>query len=211
MSATSKTLLPIAFLAIVAVGCSGPEDPAASPTPDGGAPGSAPANDSTRTFSIGDRVEIEASNHWVPCVVVENHPDAIMRVRCEAYPALSRGEGVYTVDRDNPAAVRHATGQTGTVVTAPAAPSTREQDPTPAGLKLGEYACYGSGGRILAGLGFIVLAGNRYTDPDGGNAGSFAITGTTVAFRGGHLDGETGRDLRGHSFTMGDQAECEPY
>ncbi|MBK5255565.1 MAG: hypothetical protein JJE39_05995 [Vicinamibacteria bacterium] len=29
-----------------------------------------------------------------------------------------------------------------------------------AGLKIGEYACYGSGGRILAGLGFKVLPGN---------------------------------------------------
>lgn len=79
------------------------------------------------------------------------------------------------------------------------------------GLKLGEYACYGSGGRILGGLGFIVLPGNRYSDPDGDDVGSYSINGATVAFQGGHLDGQSGRDLRGHNFTIGSQAECEPY
>jgi hypothetical protein len=159
-------------------------------------------------FAVGDRVEIEASGHWVPCVVAENHPDAIMRVSCEEYPALSRAAGVYTVDRDNPRAVRKATGKVGKSTTP--APTPRRAA-GPAGLKVGEYACYGSGGRILAGLGFKVLPGNRYTDLEGGNAGSFSLSGTTVTFRGGHLGGQTGRDLRGHSFTLGAQAECEPY
>jgi hypothetical protein len=159
-------------------------------------------------FAVGDKVEIEASGHWVPCVVAENHPDAIMRVRCEEYPALSRAAGVYTVDRDNPRAVRKATGKSGKIATP--APTPRPVV-GPAGLKVGEYACYGSGGRILAGLGFKVLPGNRYTDLEGGNAGSFSVSGATVTFRGGHLGGQTGRDMRGHSFTLGTQAECEPY
>jgi hypothetical protein len=159
-------------------------------------------------FAVGDKVEIEASGHWVPCVVAENHPDAIMRVRCEEYPALSRVAGVYTVDRDNPQAVRKATGKIGKIAT-PA--PTQRPVAGPAGLKVGEYACYGAGGRILAGLGFKVLSGNRYTDLEGDNEGSFSISGTTVTFRGGHLAGQTGRDLRGHNFTLGTQAECEPY
>jgi hypothetical protein len=159
-------------------------------------------------FALGDKVEIEASGHWVPCMVVENHPDAIMRVSCEEYPALSRAAGVYTVDRDNPRAVRRATGKIGKIATP--APTPRPAA-GPAGLKVGEYACYGSGGRILAGLGFEVLPGNRYTDLEDDNEGSFSISGTTVTFRGGHLGGQTGRDLRGHSFTLGAQAECEPY
>lgn len=161
-----------------------------------------------QSFAVGDKVEIEASNHWVPCVVSENQPPSVMRVRCEEYPALSRQEGIFIVDRDNPSAVRHATGQIGRI--ARALPPSREV-PGPAGLKVGEYACYGSGGRPMIGLGFKVLSRNRYTDLDDDNAGSFSISGTTVSFDDGHLDGQTGRNLRGHSFTIGTQAECEPY
>jgi len=159
-------------------------------------------------FAVGDKVEIEASGHWVPCVVAENLPDVIMRVRCEEYPALSRAAGVYTVDRGNPRAVRKATGKTGKIATPAPAPRPVAG---PAGLKVGEYACYGVGGRILLGLGFKVLPGNRYTDLEGGNAGSFSVSGATVTFQGGHLGGKTGRDMRGHSFTLGAQAQCEPY
>jgi hypothetical protein len=161
-----------------------------------------------QSFAIGDKVEIEASNHWVPCVVAENQPPSVMRVQCEAYPLLSRQEGLFTVDRDNPSAVRHATGQIGKIATV--APPSRELA-GPAGLKAGEYACYGSGGRLMVGLGFKVLSRNRYTDLEDDNAGSFSVDGTNVTFHDGHLDGETGRNLRGHSFTLGDQAECEPY
>ncbi|HEX8411419.1 MAG TPA: hypothetical protein VF883_21350 [Thermoanaerobaculia bacterium] len=161
-----------------------------------------------QSFAVGEKVEIEASNHWVPCVVSENQPPSIMRVQCEEYPSLSRAAGVYPVDRDNPSAVRHATGQTGPIA---AAPPKRQQAAGPAGLKVAEYACYGSGGRPMAGLGFKVLSMNRYTDLEGDDTGSFSISGTTVTFRGGHLDGQTGRDLRGHSFTIARQAECEPF
>ena len=163
---------------------------------------------SSQSFAIGDRVEIEASNHWVPCVVSENQPPSVMRVQCEEYPSLSRGAGAYTVDRDNPSAVRHATGETGPI---PAPPPPPRQVAGPAGLKVGEYACYGSGGRLMIGLGFKVLSPDRYEDLDGGNAGSFSVSGTTVTFRGGHLDGQTGRNLRGHTFTIARQADCEPY
>lgn len=174
--------------------------------------GSDPKTPTTRSaarpFAVGDRVEIEASNHWVPCVVVENEPPSIMRVRCDAYPTLSRDAGIYTVDRDNPTAVRHATGEIGEI--APEPTPSREAAP-PAGLKRGEYACYGSGGRVMAGVGFKVLSGDRYEDLEGNERGSFSISGTTVRFRGGHLDGQEGRDLRGHNFTIAGQAECEPY
>lgn len=158
------------------------------------------------TFAVGDQVEIEASNHWVPCVVSENQPGSIMRVRCSPYPALSRVAGEYIVDRDNPAAVRRATGRIGLQ---PTAPPTPRVVPGPAGLRVGEYACYGSGGRIL--FGFKVLAGNRYADLEGSGSGSFSISGTSVSFRGGSLGGQVGRDLRGHSFTLASKAECEPY
>jgi len=78
------------------------------------------------------------------------------------------------------------------------------------GLKSGEYACFGSGGRPLIGLGFKVQAGGRYTDLDGKNPGTYALNGDQVTFRGGHLDGQTGRDLKGNNFRIGTMASCEP-
>ena len=161
-------------------------------------------------FKIGDRVHIEASNHWVPCVVEENSPPSIMRVRCEAYPKLSRAEGLYGVDRDNERAVRPARAGLPGPITAKTPPRQAAQAGG-GGLKVGEYACYGSGGRILAGLGFTVLSGNRFTDLDGGNAGTYSVNGSTVTFRGGHLGGQTGRELRNYNFRIGAQATCEPF
>src|SRR5947207_11072737 len=70
------------------------------------------------------------------------------------------------------------------------------EKPTSGDLKLGEYACYGSGGSILIGLGFKVQAGNHYTDLDGKEHGTFSISGDTVTFHGGHLDGQVGTSLK---------------
>jgi hypothetical protein len=90
---------------------------------------------------------------------------------------------------------------------AAAAPTGGSKSP---GLKSGEYACFGSGGRILIGLGFKVQAGGRYTDLDGKNAGTYALNGDQVTFRGGHLDGQTGRHLKENKFRVGTMASCEP-
>jgi hypothetical protein len=68
-----------------------------------------------------------------------------------------------------------------------------------AGLKAGEYACAGSGGRILIGLGFKLNANGTYTDLDGKNSGKVAFEGSSVRFVGGHLDGQVGRNVRGDS------------
>ena len=78
------------------------------------------------------------------------------------------------------------------------------------GLKIGEYACYGSGGQVLIGLGFKVLSGNRYTDLDGKESGTFSISDDTVTFRGGHLDGQVGENLKDYKFTI-HSASCEPF
>ena len=66
-----------------------------------------------------------------------------------------------------------------------------------AGLRAGEYACAGSGGTILIGLGFKLNADGTYTDLDGKSAGRAVFEGTNVRFVGGHLDGQTGRNVRG--------------
>ncbi len=78
------------------------------------------------------------------------------------------------------------------------------------GLKIGEYACYGSGGQVLIGLGFKVLAGNRYTDLDGKESGTFRISDDTVTFSGGHLDGQVGKNLHDYKFNIS-SASCEPF
>ena len=83
--------------------------------------------------------------------------------------------------------------------------------PAGAGLKVGEYACYGSGGRIMIGLSFKLLPSGRYTDLDGGNPGQVVVQGGEVIFKGGHMDGQRGRELKGNSFRIGAQASCEPY
>jgi hypothetical protein len=79
------------------------------------------------------------------------------------------------------------------------------------GLKIGEYACYGSGGTLLMGLGFKVLDGSHYNDLDGKSPGTFAVNGSSVAFTGGHLAGETGHNLNNGRFVLGTLATCEPF
>jgi len=107
-----------------------------------------------------------------------------------------------TAAASNPPAVAKVVDPKPVAVASPDAPAT--------GLRVGEYACYGSSGRILAGFGFKVLSGGRYTDLEGGNAGSYVVRGDRVTFRGGHLGGMVGRDLRGASFSIRDVA-CEPF
>jgi hypothetical protein len=72
-----------------------------------------------------------------------------------------------------------------------------------AGLQPGEFACAGSSG-ILIGMGFKVQANGRYTDLDGKSAGTVSYSGSSVTFKGGHLAGQVGRNIRGGtSFEMG--------
>ena len=84
------------------------------------------------------------------------------------------------------------------------------ENSTSGDLKLGEYACYGSGGSILIGLGFKVQAGNRYTDLDGKEHGTFSVSGDTVTFHGGHLDGQVGTGLKDYKFNI-HSISCEPF
>jgi hypothetical protein len=66
-----------------------------------------------------------------------------------------------------------------------------------AGLRAGEYACAGSGGTILIGLGFKLQANGTYTDLDGTTSGRVVFSGSNVRFIGGHLDGYVGTNVRG--------------
>ncbi|RYD53859.1 MAG: hypothetical protein EOP60_09365 [Sphingomonadales bacterium] len=191
-----------------------PEQPAQQPAqqPQPAAPpAEAAAPASGGGYQVGQAVEIEASKHWVPCTVsdIQMYGDQPMiRVRCTAYPALSRGAGVFIV-HDAVNGIRPATGQTGP---APEAAAPERAGPGPgSSLRTGEYACYGSGGRIMAGLKFNITGPASYTDAYGA-AGRYRITGTTVNFTGGALGGMTGYNLKSNnSFTMGSQASCEYF
>lgn len=66
-----------------------------------------------------------------------------------------------------------------------------------AGLQPGEYACAGSGGTLLIGLGFKLKGDGTYTDLDGKTSGKVVFEGTNVRFVGGHLGGQAGRNVRG--------------
>lgn len=177
-------------------------------------------------FRVGEPVQIEASNHWVPCVVVETAPPGdTMLVKCSAYPALSRGEGVYRVpNRTGYIRKTGAIGKSASATQATPAPArSATAGAAISGLKLGEYACYGGrtgsgagqavGGRsvLLAGAGFTVRPGGRYVDLDGKNPGTFTVSGSTVTFRGGIHGGSTGRSLRNGSFVLGAKVVCEPW
>jgi hypothetical protein len=79
--------------------------------------------------------------------------------------------------------------------------------PAPAALAAGEYACSGSGGGILIGLGFRLNADDTYTDLDGKSRGrvTYSADGSTITFVGGHLGGQVGRNARngGSTFEVG--------
>ena len=79
------------------------------------------------------------------------------------------------------------------------------------GLRMGEYACYGSGGENLIGLGFRVIDGSHYNDLDGNTPGRYQVSGSSVRFVGGNLDGYVGVDLDGGRFNLsGHGISCEP-
>jgi hypothetical protein len=91
-------------------------------------------------------------------------------------------------------------------------PSINGGPPAPSSgdLKVGEYACYGFGGQLLIGLGFKVLPGNRYTDLDNRDSGTFSIEDDVIRFHGGHLDGQFGRYLGNNKLTIR-TASCAPF
>lgn len=124
-------------------------------------------------------------------------------------------QGRMTADaqcRDNPAegqaavAVASLAGTRAQPVAPPAAP-------TGGSLVLGEYACYGTGGRPMTGMGFVLDAGGSYADLDGARGGSWShdATAATISFSGGYLDGQQGKGVSAEGFALTDTVSCEPY
>jgi hypothetical protein len=114
--------------------------------------------------------------------------------------------------KENPAegqpavAVASLPGQRATAVAPP---------PTPTGgsLALGEYACYGTGSQLMAGMGFVLSQDGTYADLDGERGGRWQHdTGAaTISFSGGFLDGQRGTGVSAQGFAISSTVSCEPY
>lgn len=91
---------------------------------------------------------------------------------------------------------------TGTPTAAPAAE-----------LHVGEWACYGTGGRLMAGMGFVLQPNGAYLDGDKKPAGRYTNNkaAATITFQGGFLDGQTGRNLKANNFQLSNTVSCEPW
>jgi hypothetical protein len=114
--------------------------------------------------------------------------------------------------RDNPAEGQSAVpvaslrGERAAAVAAPPAPA-------PGSLPLGEYACYGTGGTMLAGMGFVLSPDGTYADVDGERGGRWShdAGAATIAFSGGYLDGQQGTGVGAQGFALSGTVSCEPY
>ena len=93
--------------------------------------------------------------------------------------------------------------------------AAKSATPADAGSKpyLGQYACYGTGGRIMAGMGIVLKANGAYEDLDRARKGSYVhnAAAATLFFKGGFLDGQTGRNVKMTGFALSETVNCEPW
>lgn len=125
-------------------------------------------------------------------------------------------QGMHTITnkecKDNPAEgqmaipVEGLPGQPARAVAMPAATGAGD-------LVLGEYACYGTGGRMMTGMGFELDADGSYTDLDGERGGDWEHDkgAATITFSGGYLDGQRGTGVTAEGFAITGTVSCEPY
>ena len=78
-------------------------------------------------------------------------------------------------------------------------------------IHIGEWACYGTGGRLLQGLGFHLRANGTYLDGDSNPGGRWTRGAGSITFQGGHLDGQTGKNFKGNRFDLSATVSCEPW
>jgi hypothetical protein len=80
-------------------------------------------------------------------------------------------------------------------------------------LYMGQWACYGVGSRLMAGMGFVLDRNGVYADVDGKRGGrySYSAASSTITFNGGFLGGQIGRNVRTTGFNMSSTVSCEPW
>jgi len=162
---------------------------------------------STVSFTISGR-----PGDAQPCTVSENTPNSVMRVRCETFKTWRAGEyPVYASEYVEAAGGAPGWNNLGLACCAPDPEPVPPVPPVTGEVKLGNYACYGSGGAVLAGFNFNLLAGNRYVDASGNNGGEYSVEGGDIVFAGGELDGMRYRQTAPNHYRLGAQASCEPF
>ncbi len=126
--------------------------------------------------------------------------------KCENNP--SQGVSFFPID-GVPGAVYSpaATTTTKTETKIPAAKTANGQ------LYVGEYACYGYGNRIMAGMGFTLLAGGKYYDGDRQRGGTYVYNAAagTISFIGGFLSGQKGTGVTLAGFQISSTVFAEPW
>jgi len=95
----------------------------------------------------------------------------------------------------------------------PTTVKTETNKQVPSSLYIGEYACYGTGGRLMAGMGFTLLNGGNYYDLDKRRGGKFTYNAqkATISFSGGFLGGQTGKNVTATGFQLSNTVYCEPW
>ena len=80
-------------------------------------------------------------------------------------------------------------------------------------LYIGEYAAYGTGGRLMAGMGLILTSGNRYYDLHKQRGGTYNYNqkAGTITFTGGFLSGQTGKNVNTTGFDISTTVHYEPW
>lgn len=80
-------------------------------------------------------------------------------------------------------------------------------------LYIGEYAAYGTGGRLMAGMGMILTSDNRYYDLDKQRGGTYNYNqkAGTITFSGGFLSGQIGKNVNTTGFDVSATVHYEPW
>jgi len=88
-----------------------------------------------------------------------------------------------------------------------------KSSPSTSRLYLGEYACYGTGGRLMAGMGFHLLSNRRYYDLDKQRGGTYIYhaANATITFAGGFLSGQIGKNVKQTGFQLSNTVTAEPW
>ena len=80
-------------------------------------------------------------------------------------------------------------------------------------LYIGEYAAYGTGGRMMTGMGIILTADKKYYDLDKQRGGTYSYNqkAGTITFTGGFLDGKVGKNVNATGFDISETVHYEPW
>lgn len=94
-----------------------------------------------------------------------------------------------------------------------AATNTVKKSEHPNTLYIGEYAAYGTGGRLMTGMGMTLTADGRYYDLDKKRGGTYKYNqqASTITFTGGFLTGQTGKNVNANGFDISNTVRYEPW